>query len=166
MERKDLATPPTPRKNSEHMGSDLNQYCRYNRCKSDCKILKKDIGSLIQIGFLKEFVVRKEWSRTPHRGDKNASPKRRQEGMRAKNRTHKAIGEGFPFRRETSDAREVYASYISGIAMVEKRPKEEGKVVISFSKADMEHVTCPQENALVIIAEIDIKRVHEKDGED
>lgn len=36
-----------------------------------------------------------------------------------------------------------------------KRPKEEGEVVISFSKEKMGHVTSHHEDALVITAKID-----------
>lgn len=69
MERKDLATPPAPRKRDAPMGNDLNKYCRYDRCKGhntdDCKILKNDIENLIEKGFLKNFVVRREYRRNP-----------------------------------------------------------------------------------------------------
>lgn len=53
-----------PQKNGAPMGFDLDQYCWYHRCKGhitdDCKILKRDIVILIQKGFLKNFVVRRE----------------------------------------------------------------------------------------------------------
>lgn len=43
-----------------------------------------------------------------------------------------------------------------------KHPREEGEVVISFSVAEIDHVTYPHEDALMIIVEIDgydVKRV-------
>lgn len=76
-----------------------------------------DIESLIQTGFLKNFVARTEQSRS------------------------------FASGGETSGAREVSASQISGTALVGKRPWEEGEVVISFSEAEIGHTTCPYKDA-------------------
>lgn len=81
MERRYLATHPVPQKNEAPMGSDVNQYCFYHRCKvhstCDCNILKKDIENLIKNGFLKSFVARREQSRSPQR-QRYALPRRSQ----------------------------------------------------------------------------------------
>lgn len=72
------------------------------------------------------------------------------------------ISGGFASGGETSVAREVYTSEISGTARAGKRPKKEGKVVISFLEVEMKHATFPHEYALVITVEInwyDMKRV-------
>lgn len=147
------------------MVNDLNQYYRYHRCKGhstdDCKILKRDIENLIQKGFLKNFVACHDRSKSPHR-DKNAPPRRGQEQTRANKGTLNVISGGFAVGGETSGAREVYALQISGNALTGKRPTEQREVIISFSKCEMKHVTCPQEDTFVIAAEIDdydVKRV-------
>lgn len=55
--------------NDTPMGTDMNQYHRYHRCKghstNDCKIIKRDIKNLIQKGLLKSFVARRELSKSP-----------------------------------------------------------------------------------------------------
>lgn len=141
------------------MGSDLDQYCLYHRCKGhntdEFKILKRDIEDLIQKRVLKNFVARKERSGSPRRGDRNASPGRGVRRVREMKGTLTVISGGFISRGETSDAREMYVSQISGIAHAGKRPRKEGEVVISFLETQMEHVACPHENALVINAKID-----------
>lgn len=114
MERKDLATPPTPQKKGTPTRNDLNQYSRYHRSKGhntdDCKILKRDIEILIPKRLLKKFVVHRERSRSPSRGDRNVSPRKAQENEIAKKGTLNAISGGFASGGETSAATEVYAS--------------------------------------------------------
>lgn len=65
------------------------------------------------------------------------------------------ISGGFALGGKTGAAQEVYTSQISGTAQVGKCSREEGKVVISFSEFEMEHVTCLHEDALVITVDID-----------
>lgn len=65
------------------------------------------------------------------------------------------INDEFTSGRETSSAREVHATQISGTTVVGKHPREEGEMVISFSEIEMEHVTCLHDDALVITIEID-----------
>lgn len=65
------------------------------------------------------------------------------------------ISGGLALGGETSNAREVYACQFSEFVVVGKRPREEGKVVISLSELEMEHVTCPHDDALVMTTKID-----------
>lgn len=65
------------------------------------------------------------------------------------------INDEFTSGRETSSAREVHATQISGTTVVGKHPREEGEMVISFLEIEMEHVTCLHDDALVITIEID-----------
>lgn len=65
------------------------------------------------------------------------------------------MGGGVASRRETSGAREVYASQISWTVVIGKRPREEGKVIISFPEAEVGHVTYRHKDTMIIIAEID-----------
>lgn len=83
------------------------------------------------------------------------SPKRGHEGTRAKKGILNVIRGGLASEGETSDAQDVYTYQILGTAQAGKRPREDGEVVISFLKDEMEHVTCPHEDAIVIIADID-----------
>lgn len=165
MEWKALETPSAPRKNDPPMRNKVNQYCRYHRCKGqntdNCKILYKDIESLIEGGFLKNFVARRERSRIPRR-ERQVSPRRGHEGSRTKKGTFNVISGSFSFRWETSTTCEVYTSQISGTTRAWKRPTEENGSVISISEEKMGHVTSPHEDALVITTEIDgydVKRV-------
>lgn len=110
---------------------------------------------------MKNFVSRRDKSQIPRR-DRQASPKKGHEPTRAKKETLIVINRDFAYGGETSGAREVYASQISGTSLAGNCPREDGEVVISCSETEMEHVTCSHEDALGITAEIDgydVKRV-------
>lgn len=106
-------------------------------------------------------MAHQERSRSPRR-DRQASPRKGNDPVRAKNGTLNVISGGFTTGIEIGTAREVYASQISGTPLAGKRPREEGEVSMFFSEAEMKRVTCPHGNALVNSAEIDgydVKRV-------
>lgn len=130
MERNDMATPSSPRKNDAPMGNDLNQYNRFHRYKvhstDDCKILKKYIESLIQQGYLKNFLAFRDRSRSPQMS-RQASPRKGHEQTRANKGTLNVISGGFASGGEMSGAHEVYTSQISGAYLAGNRPTEEGK---------------------------------------
>lgn len=72
------------------------------------------------------------------------------------------MSDGVASRGEYVATREVYASQISFTTRAGKHPKEEDEVVISFLEGEIEQVTCPHEDALVITTEIDgydVKRI-------
>lgn len=102
LEKRDWASPLSPRKNRAHMGSDQDQYCRYHRCKGhstdDCRILKRDIETLIQKGILKNFVAKRGRIPNPSCKERRASPRaqeRSQEDPRAKRGTLNVISRDF-----------------------------------------------------------------------
>lgn len=117
--------------------------------------MTRDIENLIQNGFLNKFVVHHKRTRSPREGDRNASPLKGQQHMRTTNGTFNVLSRDFASGGETSGAREVYASQISVTALVGKRSREVGEVFISFFGSEMEHVTFPHEEFLVITSEID-----------
>lgn len=150
-------SPHAPQKNGAPMGLDIDQYCRYRRCKhhstNDNKNLKRDIETLIHKGFLKHFITKRGINQTHNCKDRRASPVKRQDALRAKKATLNVIGAGFAFGRETISAREMHASQISEITIAVKYSRTENGVDIFFSESKMEHVTCPHGDALVIIIE-------------
>lgn len=93
-----------------------------------------------------------------------ASPGRErvQDAPSAKKGTLNVISGGFASGGEISRAREVYGAQISMTAKAGKHTRLEDEVVISFSKNEMRHVTCPHKYALVVTTKIDeyyVKRV-------
>lgn len=66
------------------------------------------------------------------------------------------IGGGFASKGETSNAREIYATHISGTTNAGKKPKRGDEMVISFTDAEIGHATCTRENVLVITVKIDV----------
>lgn len=75
--------------------------------------------------------------------------------------TINVISGGFVSGGETNRVKEVYATSISMEATLGKRPCPNESITISFSDEDMEHVTKPHDDVLVITSEIngfDVKK--------
>lgn len=110
---------------------------------------------MIRKGFITNFVAQRNRSRNPRCGNRNASPRREQNMIKVNKGTLNVISGSFTLGGETSNAKEVYASQISGTIVAGKCPREVGEVVISFSDSKMKHVTFPHDDVLMITTDID-----------
>ncbi|CAA0843014.1 Unknown protein, partial [Striga hermonthica] len=136
-----------------------NLYCRfhkdYGHNTDDCRHLKDEIERLIKAGHLKEFIY-KDREKSSRRRERSKSPRKRARTPEKKELPQKRGTIHMIFGGSTDGdsnrARKAYARGRHG--KVEIQQVDENGPVINFGPADAGEVERPQNDALMIIAQI------------